>query len=67
MVGLIEQEPILKLKKLFDTKEFDEIITYCHELLKKDEDNLIALHNNHIKVTPKGRLHLNSIISKLLN
>ena len=31
------------------------------------EDNLIALHNNHIKVTPKGRLHLNSIISKLLN
>jgi|TARA_B110000014_G_scaffold61915_1_gene41949 tetratricopeptide (TPR) repeat protein len=45
MVGLIEQEPILKLKKLFDTKEFDEIITYCHELLKKDEDNLIALQN----------------------
>ena len=31
------------------------------------EDNLIALHKNNIKVTPKGRLHLNSIISKLLN
>ena len=24
-------------------------------------------HKNNIKVTPKGRLHLNSIISKLLN
>lgn len=45
MVGLIEQEPILKLKKLFDTKEFDKIITYCHELLKKDGANLIALQN----------------------
>ncbi len=32
-----------------------------------EEDNLINLHKNHIKVTPKGRLHLNSIISKLLN
>ena len=31
------------------------------------EDNLINLHKNHIKVTSKGRLHLNSIISKLLN
>ncbi|MEK9532790.1 MAG: hypothetical protein VW162_07800, partial [Alphaproteobacteria bacterium] len=31
------------------------------------EDNLIAQHKNNIKVTPKGRLHLNSIISKLLN
>ena len=45
MVGLIEQEPILRLKKLFDAKEFDEIITYCHELLKNNEDNLIALQN----------------------
>ena len=31
------------------------------------EDKLINLHKNHIKVTPKGRLYLNSIISKLLN
>ncbi len=31
------------------------------------KDNLIDLHKNHIKVTPKGRVHLNSIISKLLN
>ena len=31
------------------------------------EDNLINLHKNHIKVTSKGRLHLNSIISRLLN
>jgi len=45
MVGLIEQEPILRLKKLFDAKEFDEIITYCHELLKNNGDNLIALQN----------------------
>ena len=39
MVGLIEQEPIIRLKKLFDKKEFDEIISFCHELLKNDDEN----------------------------
>ena len=45
MVGLIEQEPILRLKKLFDKKEFDKIISFCHELLKNDDENMIALQN----------------------
>ena len=45
MVGLIEQEPILRLKKLFEKKEFDEIISFCHELLKNDDENIIALQN----------------------
>lgn len=36
-------------------------------LKQLNQDKLINLRKNHIKVTPKGRLHLNSIISKLLN
>ena len=42
MVGLIEQEPILRLKKLFEKKQFDDIISYCHDLLKNDSVNMIA-------------------------
>ena len=45
MVGLIEQEPILRLKKLFEKKQFDDIISYCHDLLKNDSTNMIALQN----------------------
>ena len=32
-----------------------------------EEDGLIAIEDNHIRVTENGRLHLNSIIYKLLN
>ena len=32
-----------------------------------EEDGLIATEDNHIRVTEEGRLHLNSIIYKLLN
>ena len=45
MTGLIEQEPYLKIKKLFDGKKFDEIITYCQKLLVKDPKNKLALQN----------------------
>ena len=45
MVGLIEQEPILRLKKLFEKKQFDDIISFCHDLLKNDSKNMIALQN----------------------
>ena len=37
MVGLIEQEPIIRLKKLFEKKDFNEIISYCHKLLKNED------------------------------
>ena len=36
MTGLVEQEPYLKIKKLFDEKKFDDIIDYCQKLLVKD-------------------------------
>ena len=45
MTGLVEQEPYLRIKKLFDEKKFDEIITYCQKLLVKDSKNKIALQN----------------------
>ena len=45
MVGLIEQEPILHLKKLFEKKQFDEIISFCNDILKNDSKNMIALQN----------------------
>ena len=45
MVGLIEQEPIIRLKKLFENRQFDDIISYCHDLLKNDSVNMIALQN----------------------
>ena len=45
MTGLVEQEPYLHIKKLFDEKKFDEIITYCQKLLVKDSKNKIALQN----------------------
>ena len=44
-----------------------ETVINLHWLQKFKEDNLINLYKNHIKVTPKGRLYLNSIISRLLN
>ena len=45
MTGLVEQDPYLRIKKLFDGKKFDEIITYCQKLLVKDPENKIALQN----------------------
>ena len=45
MTGLIEQEPYLRIKKMFDEKKFDEIIVYCQKLLVKDPKNKIALQN----------------------
>ena len=45
MTGLVEQESYLKIKKLFDGKKFDEIITYCQKLLGSDSKNQIALQN----------------------
>ena len=45
MTGLVEQDPNLRIKKLFDGKKFDEIITYCQKLLVKDPENKIALQN----------------------
>ena len=45
MTGLVEQEPYLKIKKLFDEKKFDDIIDYCQKLLVKDPKNKLALQN----------------------
>ena len=45
MTGLIEQEPYLRIKKMFDEKKFDEIIVYCQKLLVKDSKNKVALQN----------------------
>ena len=45
MTGLVEQEPYLKIKKLFNEKKFDEIIDYCQKLLVKDPKNKLALQN----------------------
>ena len=45
MTELVEQEPYLRIKKLFDGKKFDEIITYCQKLLVEDSKNKIALQN----------------------
>ena len=36
MTDLIENDHYLKIKKLFDGKKFDEIITYCQKLLEKN-------------------------------
>ena len=49
MTGLIEQEPYLRIKKMFDEKKFDEIIVYCQKLLVKDPKNkmhykILVLH-----------------------
>jgi hypothetical protein len=47
MVGLIEQEPILRLKKIILKKNnLMDIISYCHDLLKNDSTNMIALQNS---------------------
>ena len=45
MTDLIEQEPYLRIKKMFDEKKFDKIIVYCQRLLVKDPKNKIALQN----------------------
>ena len=45
MTGLVEQEPYLRIKKLFDEKKFDDIIEYCQKLLVKDPKNKLALQN----------------------
>ena len=45
MTDFIEQEPYLRIKKMFDEKKFDEIIVYCQKLLVKDPKNKIALQN----------------------
>ena len=45
MTSLIENDHYLKIKKLFDGKKFDEIITYCQKLLEKNTDDKLALQN----------------------
>lgn len=45
MTDLIENDHYLKIKKLFDGKKFDEIITYCQKLLEKNTDDKLALQN----------------------
>ena len=48
---------------LFENNRFIDL-SWLKQL---NEDKLIKLSKNHIQVTPEGRLHLNSIVSKLLN
>ena len=45
MTGIAEQDPYQKIKKLFDGKKFDEVITYCQKILENDPTNKIALQN----------------------
>ena len=63
MTGLVEQEPYLKIKKLFNEKKFDDIIDYCQKLLVKDPKNKLALHNistayNMVSGYPVSYTHL---------
>ena len=57
MPGLVEQDPYLRIKKLFDEKKFDEIISYCQKLLSKDPKNKIALQNISTAYNMVGGYH----------
>ena len=41
----LEKNSYLEIKKLFDAKKFDDVISYCQKLLETDPKNILALQN----------------------